>query len=163
MENLKTNHMKKLLLLIIFFQVSSCFSQQQTLAKFIISDASSNGVDLTERYLEVGGYISFYLDKGQLAMANVMPRANTQSYGRLYSASTYKLNETYENYQADFFYFNWRYINTYDSKKGTAKIELIKIYKPQGIAFICKIIPENLDILIYKGFMEGTLDLTKYD
>ena len=76
---------------------------------------------------------------------------------------TKHIPEDDKNYEADIFFFQWRYINTYDTKKGTAKVELLKIYKPQGIYFELKIIPENLDILIYKGFMEGSLDLTVYD
>ncbi|MBV6440816.1 MAG: hypothetical protein EPGJADBJ_02491 [Saprospiraceae bacterium] len=81
----------------------------------------------------------------------------------MYSTESTKRKETYETYEADIFYFNWRYINTYDEKKGTAKVQLVKIYKPQGIAFVLKIIPENLDIIIYKGYMEGTIDFSNYD
>ena len=38
---------------------------------------------------------------------------------------------------------------------------MIKVYKPQGVAFTVKIIPENLDIIVYKGYMEGTIDFSK--
>lgn len=41
-------------------------------------------------------------------------------------------------------------------------MRLVKIYKPQGIGFSCTIIPENLDILEYKGFMNGSLDFSDY-
>lgn len=95
-------------------------------------------------------------------MANVWEKNDTQSFGRLYNTEHKKLKETYESFEADIFYFRWRYINSYDTKKGTATIELIKIYKPQGVTFKIKIVPENLDVLVYKGFMEGTLDLNKY-
>lgn len=157
--------MKKIITTLLFlFTTILSYSQQETLAKFIITDASKNGYDTTETYLDAGGYIVFYTQPdGKLYMANVMSNRNTQSFGRLYSSEHSKLKETYENYEADIFYYKWRYINDYDNKKGTATIELIKIYKPQGVAFTCKIIPENLDILIYKGYMEGTLDLTKYN
>lgn len=83
----------------------------------------------------------------------------TQSFGSMYSAETETYNETYK---ADVFYYNWRYTNDYDGKSGTAKVQLTKIYKPQGIAFVLKIIPENLDIIIYKGFMEGTINFSQY-
>lgn len=139
------------------------FSQQQTLAKFIITDASVNKSDVTETYLDAGGYIVFYTNsEGNLYMANVMSKRDTQSFGRLYSSEHSKLKETYEKYEADIFYFNWRYINDYDSKKGTAKVRLIKIYKPQGITFSCTIIPEDLEVLEYKGFMEGTVDFSRF-
>lgn len=120
------------------------FSQQKTLAKFIITDASLNKNDVTETYLDAGGYIVFYTnDEGNLYMANVMSERDTQSFGRLYSSEHSELKETYDKYEADIFYFNWSYKNDYDSKRGTAKVKLVKIYKPQGIIFSCIIIPEN--------------------
>ena len=139
------------------------FSQQKTLAKFIITDASLNKNDVTETYLDAGGYIVFYTnDEGNLYMANVMSKRDTQSFGRLYSSEHSELKETYDKYEADIFYFNWSYKNDYDSKRGTAKVKLVKIYKPQGIIFSCIIIPENLDILEYKGYMEGSVDFSKF-
>ncbi|MCE7925319.1 MAG: hypothetical protein DYG98_19875 [Haliscomenobacteraceae bacterium CHB4] len=139
--------------------------QQEIIAKFIITDASKNGIDVTQTLLKAGAYTVFYTsgNDGLIYMANVWPNSNSQSYGPMYSTESTKRKETYETYEADIFYFNWRYINTYDEKKGTAKVQLVKIYKPQGIAFVLKIIPENLDIIIYKGYMEGTIDFSNYD
>ena len=138
-------------------------NNQETLSKFIITDASDNGNDITETILEQNGYLVFYTDaEKNLFMANVWEKNDTQSFGRLYNTEHKKLKETYESFEADIFYFRRRYINSYDTKKGTATIELIKIYKPQGVTFKIKIVPENLDVLVYKGFMEGTLDLNKY-
>jgi hypothetical protein len=91
-----------------------------------------------------------------------MSKRNTQSFGRLYSSEHASLKESYDKYKADIFYFNWRYINDYDSKKGTAKVRLVKIYKPQGVIFSCTVIPEDLDVLEYKGYMNGTLDFSEY-
>ena len=158
--------MKKIILLITLSLNAILFAQtnnQETLSKFIITDASDNGNDITETILEQNGYLVFYTDaEKNLFMANVWEKNDTQSFGRLYNTEHKKLKETYENYEADIFYFRWRYINSYDTKKGTATVELIKIYKPQGVTFKIKIVPENLDVLVYKGFMEGTLDLNKY-
>ena len=153
----------KLLILITFFSLiffNISFGQrQETLAKFIITDATINGVDVTPTLLANKAYTVFYTsdDDGLIYMANVCPESNSQSYGPMYSVETQKKRETYETYAADIFYFNWRYINTYDNKKGTAKVQMIKIYKPQGVVFTVKIIPENLDIIVYKGYMEGTI------
>ena len=153
------------IIVLLVFTTSGLFAQnQETLAKFIITDASKNGVDITPYLLEGGCYSVFYTsdNDGLLYMANVCPNDNSQSFGPMYSTETASYNETYESYKADFFYYNWRYINDYDSKKGTAKVQFIKIYKPQGIAFILKFIPENRDISIYKGYMEGTVDFSGY-
>lgn len=158
--------MKKIIILLTLTLNSILIAQnnnQVTLSKFIITDASDNGNDITETILEQNGYLVFYTDSEKnLFMANVWEKNDTQSFGRLYNTEHKKLKETYENYEADIFYFRWRYINSYDTKKGTATVELIKIYKPQGVTFKIKIVPENLDVLVYKGFMEGTLDLNKY-
>lgn len=158
--------MKKIILLITLTMNAILFAQnnnQVTLSKFIITDASKNGNDITETILEQNGYLVFYTDaEKNLFMANVWEKNDTQSFGRLYNTEHKKLKETYESFEADIFYFRWRYINSYDTKKGTATVELIKIYKPQGVTFKIKIVPENLDVLVYKGFMEGTLDLNKY-
>lgn len=148
---------------IFFFGVAISHGQQTTLAKFIITDATINKTDVTEAYVNAGGYIAFYTTgDGNLYMTNIMSNKNTQSYGRMYSAQHKELNETYENYKADIFYFRWHYLNDYDSKKGTATVKLIKVYKPQGTAFVCTIVPENLDVLVYKGYMQGSLDLSAY-
>jgi hypothetical protein len=138
---------------------------QKIIAKFIITDASVNGIDNTPILLDQGAYSVFYTlndDEGTIYMANYWEKDNTQSYGPMYSTENNSFDETIETYKADLFNFNWRYINDYDNKKGTAKVELTKIYKPQGITFILKIIPENLDIIIYKGYMDGTVDFSKY-
>lgn len=152
---------------LILFLVSSIFSfgqQQTTIAKFIVTDGSSNGVDITPTLMDQGAYSVFYTDEndGLIYMANYWPKGGTQSFGPMYSSKTASYNETYETYKADIFYFRWRYTNSYDDKKGTASVQLTKIYKPQGVAFILKIIPENLDYIVYKGYMEGTIDFSKY-
>ncbi len=137
--------------------------RQETLAKFIIIDASINGIDVTSTLLANEAYIVFYTsdNDGLIYMANVFPKSNSQSYGSMYSVETQKKRETYETYATDIFYFNWRYINTYDNTKGIAKVQMIKVYKPQGVVFVIKFIFENQDIIIYKGYMEGTIDFSE--
>lgn len=166
-ESMKTTLKKCYLIAIVVLLPQFIFAdeKQEMLAKFVITDATQNGQDLTPAYLEDGAYIVFYTsgDDKSLYMANFWPKSKTQSYGAVYSMESKNFEETEKQYKADIFIFNWRYINTYDQKKGTAKVEVTKIYKPQGVAFIIKIIPENLDILIYKGYMEGSVDFKSYD
>ncbi|MCL9980936.1 MAG: hypothetical protein NBV77_05770 [Bacteroidia bacterium] len=137
---------------------------QEIIAKFIITDATKNGIDITPTLIENNAYTAFYKSdrKGSIYMANIWPKSRSQSYGPMYSIKSHTNRETYETYEADVFYFNWRYINTYDGKKGTAKVQVIKIYKPQGVVFVLKMITENLDLIIYKGYMEGTVDFSKF-
>lgn len=160
---MKTKHLTLLILSLLQFSFS--FGQgQTTVAKFIITDASKNGIDMTPIALVNEAYIVFYTsdNDGLIYMANVWPNSDSQSFGPMYAFESEKLSETYETYEVDIFYFNWRYANTYDNKKGTAKVEVVKIYKPQGVAFIITIIPENLDIIVYKGYMEGTINFSNY-
>jgi hypothetical protein len=144
--------------------ISNSSIKQEVIAKFIITDGTLNGIDNTPTILDQGAYTAFYTfdNDGLIYMANYWPKNDSQSYGPMYSAETNSLHETYETYKADIFYYNWRYTNDYDGKTGTAKVQLTKIYKPQGVAFILKIILENLDIIVYKGYMEGTIDFSKY-
>ena len=139
--------------------------QEETFAKFIITDASRNGADITPHLLDAEAYSVFYSyenDDG-LYMANVWPKKNSQSYGPMYSFTIEEEKHTYEDYQADYFFFNWRYINDYDKKKGTAKVSVIKIYKPQGVVYIMKMVTETLDIIVYKGYLEGSLNFSTFE
>ena len=46
----------KIFLTILFCTLSTiAIAQQKTLARFIITDASHNNIDVTETYLDVGG------------------------------------------------------------------------------------------------------------
>lgn len=159
---------KSLILMLVTVMPLLAFSQtedQTTIAKFTITDAKNNGVDVTPTLLKAGAYTVFYTsgNDGLIYMANVWPNNNSQSFGPMYGVQSDKIEETHENYEADFFYFNWGYTNSYDDKTGTAKVQVIKIYKPQGVAFTVKIIPEDLDVIVYKGYMDGTIDFSIYD
>lgn len=137
---------------------------QETLVKFHISDGTFNGVDITPTLLEQKAYLVIYHTIGSktLYMANFWNKNNTQSYGMIYALEEEHIEASDENYEADLFHFQWSYSNTYDTKKGTAKVALLKVYKPQGVYFKMTIIPENLDVLVYKGYLEGMLQLEKY-
>ncbi|WP_159468321.1 hypothetical protein [Dyadobacter sp. 3J3] len=156
----------KLYFTILF--LAACYTtalcQQKTLGKFIITSAKINNVDVTESYLENEGFIAFYTnDNNSLSMTNIMSKkANSQSYGRLYAMTQKVTKETEEQYETNLFLFKWRYKNTYDAKSGTASVRFQKVYKPEGVTFICTIIPENLQAIVLKGYMEGSIDLSDY-
>jgi hypothetical protein len=65
--------MKIIFTLLLSLVLTLISAQQKTLAKFTITDASINNSDITETYLDAGGYIVFYTkDDGNLYMANVI-------------------------------------------------------------------------------------------
>lgn len=151
-------------LLIILTFPFKIFSQvQNTIAKFIITNANENGKNISETLINNDSFTVFYTIKGdeRMQMANVWKKSNTQSYGPTYLYSDETINETDKNYETYIMKFNWDYYNSYDNKKGTSKVQLIKIHKPQGITFSLKIITESLDVIEYNGFMEGTLNFSE--
>ncbi|MDR3095148.1 MAG: hypothetical protein LBU62_11000 [Bacteroidales bacterium] len=161
--------MKKIVLMFVFVlsivQIYSRNEEQEILAKFIITDATDNGIDVTPEIVKNQVYTVFYTSGNDefVYMANVAKVPNTQSFGPMYSVDSETYPETDDRYRMDVFDFNWHYSNTYDTKKGTAKVKVTKIYKPQGVAFTLKIITESLDIVIYRGYMEGTINFNEFN
>lgn len=133
--------------------------KQETLSKFIITESSRNGSDITSFDVQRKGYFVFYrASDGELLFANVSKATNEQSWGPVLDLKTKEEKETETTYEADVFRFRWKYANTYDKKTGYATVTLHKVYKPQGVVFIMKMVLTNLDEMIYKGYMEGTTD-----
>lgn len=165
--------MKQLIILLLLIcnnlnsklQAQENENHQETFTKLIITDGTVNGEDVTPRLINEKVYLVIYriIETDDLCMANFSQTFNSQSYGSIYAMQEKIIEETSENYKTDFFYFQWSYSNTYDDINGTAKVELLKIYKPQGIYFKMTIIPENLDVLVYKGYVSGSLDLKVYE
>lgn len=153
--------MKSLLTLIISLLLINeiCFSQnQETYAKFIITESSINGKDNTLYDISRSGYFVIYVSNKQIYFANVSKLNKDQSWGRVYKANVETFPETETSYKRDKISFTWNYTNSYDSKTGYATIVLDRIYKPQGIIFELGMILSNLDLLEYKGYMDGTIN-----
>ena len=97
------------------------------------------------------------MDGKEIMFSNYWAKSDSQSSGRIYSIEKEEFPETEKELKHGLYQFQWSYNNSYDDKKGTAKIRLFIIYKPQGVYFECTVLPENLDVLVYKGRMEGDL------
>jgi hypothetical protein len=155
--------MKRFLMttLVVFLCNQFSFAQQTIIAKFIVTDARANGHDVTNEYTSQDGYYVFYTQPGDTSMrfASVMAKPKTESYGPAYNMQSFTTPKTDTEYETDHFTFTWSYANTYDTHKGTAKVKLLKIGKPDRVAFELTIITENLDIIESKGYMDGTLNL----
>ncbi len=156
--------MKKYLLIFvcILYSFNSFAQKQDATARFIVTDAKINGQDVTPAVVsQMGIYTVFYTPKGgSLCMANVCSKIDSQSYGPIYDFNQEHQDETNNTYRSDIFSFRWNYANTYDNKTGTCSVQFVKIYKPQGIVTILKIIQENLDVTEYTGYMEGSIDFS---
>jgi hypothetical protein len=154
--------MKRTLLAIatLFLTGTGLFAQEQTIiAKFIISDARKNKVDATEEYLNNQAYFVFYKlnNDPQTRFGIIMPKSNSQSFGKIFDRHTSVEAATDHSYKTEIYFFKWSYINSYDDNVGTASVKLVKIYKPAGVAFEITVVPDNLDVLEYKGYMDGSL------
>lgn len=138
--------------------------QKNTIAKIILTNGLNNGTDMTTILLDQKAYTDFYTvgNDGLIYMANCWPECNTKSYGSMHTSKKRAYNKIYETYKADFFYFMWDYINSYNSIKGRAEVQIIKIYKPQAVVCVLKILPENLDVIIYRGNMKEKIDFSKF-
>lgn len=153
------------ILILIAIQFSVFAQKQNKIAKFIITDVSQNGKNVSEDYLENNAYTILYSVTGdkRIHMANVWPKSNSQSFGPIFSLENSKIDETDENFETEIFKFNWEYHNTYNSQKGTSKVQLTKFFKPQGIMYELKLVTESLDVIVFKGYMEGTLDFSELE
>lgn len=156
--------MKILYITLAFLQLVTkpAIAQEQNiefLEKFIILEATENGEDITRHLLAEEAFLSLYEIPGKESVyfANVWPREKTMSHGIVYGAELKEFPETEKAYGGVELTFYWKYQNTYNEDSGTGKVMIRKIYKPQGIYFEAIIVAENLDLLIYKGHVEGTL------
>ena len=155
-----------LIVFILFSQLVVAQSENQKLiAKFVITKATKNGEDVTPLYIQTGASLIFYTsgNDGLLYLSNFCPNADSQSYGPVYAVKSSSIPKKNKKQKVDISHFNWHYTNTYDNKTGIAKVEMPKIYNPLNITFSITIIPENLDILIYNGYMEGSVDFSAFN
>lgn len=156
---------KSLITLFLFlpFIILGQIEKPKIISKLIISDAKENDIDITEHILDQQAYLAFYTEDGKnLSMANVWVKNATNSFGHIFDKKYHKSEETSTEFETHIMSFKWSYQNSYNTKRGTANVELTIIHKPIGKAFIITIIPEDLDVLQYKGYIEGSLDLNKY-
>lgn len=140
------------------FSLTCKGQNQEVLAKFIITHAVENNVDITEWIINSGIFTVFYIVDDDLYMANVSENHDTQSWGRVWGTSNRTQEETATEYKTDIFRFNWSYTNNYDDKRGTCKVEFLKVYKPQGVVSVLRMVTESLDVIEYTGYMEGSIN-----
>jgi hypothetical protein len=159
--------MKNLIVVVFCFNFLNVFGQtgsQETIGKFIISNATKNGVNQTELFLKQKAYCVFYTkdNDGLLYMANVWVIDKTQSYGKIYNLTYEETPATSKTNRTERYTFTWQYINSYNPKEGTATVAFYKTYKQQGTVFTLIMVTEDLDTFVFKGYMEGTLNLSNY-
>lgn len=159
MKNLKTVCTILICILYSTLNAQDKKDEQQDIATFAINDARDNGSDITPQALEENASLVLYKlgDSSEILLSNFWEKSKSQSFGRIYSIVKEEFPETETEFKAELYHFQWSYTNTYDDKEGTAKVKLFVAYKLQGTYFEITILPENLDVLVYKGIMIGDL------
>jgi len=116
-------------------------------------------MDATRTYLDNGAYFAVYTVSGKKTayMSSLMTKSKSESYGAIYNIEKTDIPETDKDYQKQKVTFKWSFSNTYDKEKGTADVTLVISNKPMGKAFEMTILTEKLDLLVYKGYIEGSL------
>lgn len=128
--------------------------------KFVITDAEVNGVNRTEQLLKEEAFLVLYRKSNEsdtIYFANVWKKSDSQSFGRIFNSTYSEEKETDSTYATEQMRFRWSYKNNYDDEGGTATVKISIVHKPVGQAFKISIIPEDLDVLIYKGYVANTL------
>lgn len=157
----------KRLFIIIFVMIvttTSAISQnQKDVARFYVLEATMNGFDVTSQVVNNKAYTVFYeTDEGLLYMANVWERTDSQSWGPIFNVEYEHYPETSSVYESDEFVFDWAFSNSYDTKRGICEVSLSKIYKPEGVISILTLREDSGDVTVYTGYMEGSVNFSKY-
>ncbi len=155
--------MKKIFLIITISLCCCTFSlaqNQKKLFELRILEFTKNGEDYTSWIAERKQSFIFYIHDGEDYLANYCNSCtdNTQSHGRVYNFNEVSsAKETDKQYGYTNYSFTWRYFNSYDNKSGSADVKLFVVYKPNGNTFTMKVILSNMDVMIYKGYIEESM------
>lgn len=159
--------MKRILIIMSVLFVttfSTTFAQnQKEVARFYVLEATMNGFDVTSQVVNNRAYTVFYeTDEGLLYMANVWERTDSQSWGPIFNVEYEHYPETSSVYESDEFVFDWAFSNSYDTKRGICEVSFSKIYKPEGIVSVLTLREDSGDVTVYTGYMEGSVNFSKY-
>lgn len=158
--------MKRLFIIIfvIIVTTTSAISQnQKEVARFYVLEATMNGFDVTSQVVNNKAYTVFYeTDEGLLYMANVWEMTDSQSWGPIFNVEYEHYPETSSVYESDEFVFDWAFSNSYDTKRGICEVSFSKIYKPEGIVSVLTLREDSGDVTVYTGYMEGSVNFSKY-
>ncbi len=153
--------MKKIFLL-FFVMLAGLFSataQQQEYARIVIQEAYLDDQDVSEQYRQGEAFLIFYKNNdNEIYMANVWPKNDSQSYGRITDWAFNHYPETDDDFAIDEYQFNWHYSNTYDAESGVAKCCLLKFLDPEGARYALGFELIDNSTARYYGEMQGDID-----
>ncbi len=133
--------------------------RQKELARYNIIDAETSGKDVSLWAISEGAMTIFYSINGDIYMANVSPKKNSQSWGKIFIFDTCRTQT--ESSIIETLHFRWQFYNSYDSIKGFCRSEFSQKKTPSGTFSILKILVSPKDTIIYRGYMENSIDPLK--
>lgn len=150
-----------LLFTLFLFSATTANAQQLDSLReddFVLSivQAEVDGEDYSEQHYRNEAFLVFYRRDDTAYFANVWQKAGTQSYGKV---TLLDKSETDEELTTVFL---WKYANSYDDKTGTAQIIVRLITRPVATAFELSVLTESGSILLFKGYVNGSLNWKPY-
>jgi hypothetical protein len=132
--------------------------RQKVLARFIVTEAWINGVNLSDVYVANKAYFAFYKTGSEpIALGGVIGDAGHQAFGHVSYIAAKRLKQTTSNEPTDKQSFTWTYENTLDGSKNIANVELIKYYTTNKVEFELKVYTQDHSSLKFRGHMGDTM------
>jgi hypothetical protein len=136
--------------------------RQKVLARFIVTEAWINGVNLSDVYVANKAYFAFYKTGSEpIAMGGVLNDTEHQTFGHVSYIAAKRLKQTSSIEPTDKQSFIWTYENNFDGGHNTANVELTKQYTPNKIEFELLIETQDHNRLLFKGYMGDTTRVLK--
>jgi hypothetical protein len=116
--------MKRLIILIIlFFQTASVAQEETILAAIQVTHSCTNDVEDSNLSIDAERYLVFDQLEDSIDFVNVVLKYKSHSTGKIQNLKKRIIHQKLSVYT-----FDWCYSNSYDDKKGIAKIQL-EIYE----------------------------------
>ena len=138
--------------------VVDSIANQETIAMIPITEAVSDGKNVSEWAKRSNLTTILYLVNKELYMANVTNNGESQSYGPLTIIDSKTEQETSTSYQIDKWTCRWSFENNYDSVKGSCQVFITMINKPTQVSCHIKMIIADGKEIEYYGDVEKPKD-----
>ena len=142
------------------------FTQEESpkiLSVFSIKEAWFGDKNVSRKLRAQKAYTMFYKMGNDSVhwMANVWPKSRSQSFGPMQDIVRENFPASTDAPEIDKLYFTWNYLNSYDLKQGVAQVEVLIEHRDKEAYFIVRILPEDRELIVYKGAMQIGPDRTR--
>jgi len=141
--------------LLAILTIGLAYGQDQSVT-YKITNYSVNGVNYDDLALNSDVAISFYMcDNTTMCFANLWRNTGSQSYGGVYALKSKEIPETPSTFGGEEYKFTWKFLNTYDDKKGEAAVTFTKSLIGNTVKIRAEILVLNTnEVLVLDGYQE---------